>query len=675
MELIRSFVKKPVVYSAFSLDDKYILTASGARSQGGLTGIGDVQIWEVASGKNLKDLEFEGYVRSVAFSPDGQSILTGTPFVDPREDPTVATAYSQDNEAVLVKVGQDDEGTKFVGHSFAVSKVVFSPDGRFIVTGSLDGTSAFWDLATQKQVCRLLSLRDGNWVVVDKEGRFDTNNLEEIKGLQWVFSDDPMRPLPLEIYMRDYYEPRLLPSLLSGKSLEKIKPLSSLNRVQPVVKITKIIQGTPGPPASDITVMVEVANASGEQIRDGKRVTLQSGVFDLRLFRDGQLVGYVPGDLKLDNQGKATVLLPVKLRRDRPNEKVEFTAYAFNAERVKSAAASYTYEPRQPRPPIKGRAYVISVGVNAYEDQSFDLSFAAHDAQLSQQMLTRKLSTTGLYSEVIPITLTSDYRKGSDGRTLTEKLATKENFHAVLDGLAHGLAKVDPTLIRQIPGADKLRKVEPEDLVLLSFSSHGYTDRQGKFYLIPYDTGSAIEFLTGGDIAPSSLSHFISSDELSQWVREIDAGELALIVDTCHSAAAVESEGFKPGPMGSRGMGQLAYDKGMRILAASQADDVALEFGQLQQGVLTYALMEEGLNQKRADKNGDGRITLEEWLGYGAERVPTLYEDVKAGRIEELKSRDVSITSVLSGASVKKNAFQQPQLFDFKRKRREVVLQ
>jgi len=31
----------------------------------------------------------------------------------------------------------------------------------------------------------------------------------------------------------------------------------------------------------------------------------------------------------------------------------------------------------------------------------------------------------------------------------------------------------------------------------------------------------------------------------------------------------------------------LAYDTGMRILAASQADDMALEVGKLRQGLLT----------------------------------------------------------------------------------------
>lgn len=147
-----------------------------------------------------------------------------------------------------------------------------------------------------------------------------------------------------------------------------------------------------------------------------------------------------------------------------------------------------------------------------------------------------------------------------------------------------------------------------------------------------------------------------------------------MIVDTCHSAGAIEEPGFKPGPMGSRGMGQLAYDKGIRVLAASQADDVALEVGKLQQGLLTYALMQEGLAQARADKNNDGRTTLDEWLEYGVDRVPVLYEDLKAGRVIALKNKDVHITAVHTGPSIKKNAFQQPQLFDFKRKKNEIVI-
>jgi hypothetical protein len=42
-----------------------------------------------------------------------------------------------------------------------------------------------------------------------------------------------------------------------------------------------------------------------------------------------------------------------------------------------------------------------------------------------------------------------------------------------------------------------------------------------------------------------------------------------MILDSCYSAAAPGSN-FKPGPLGDRTFGQLAYDKGMTILTASQ---------------------------------------------------------------------------------------------------------
>ena len=70
----------------------------------------------------------------------------------------------------------------------------------------------------------------------------------------------------------------------------------------------------------------------------------------------------------------------------------------------------------------------------------------------------------------------------------------------------------------------------------------------------------------------------------------VDAGEMAMIIDACHSAASVTADGFRPGPMGDPGLGQLSFDKGIRILAATQADSVAMESAQLHGGLLTFAL-------------------------------------------------------------------------------------
>ena len=46
---------------------------------------------------------------------------------------------------------------------------------------------------------RLLSMiffSDGTWTVVDEDGRFDTNRLDEIPYLRWFISDTPLAFIP-----------------------------------------------------------------------------------------------------------------------------------------------------------------------------------------------------------------------------------------------------------------------------------------------------------------------------------------------------------------------------------------------------------------------------------------------------------------------------------------------
>jgi uncharacterized caspase-like protein len=315
------------------------------------------------------------------------------------------------------------------------------------------------------------------------------------------------------------------------------------------------------------------------------------------------------------------------------------------------------------------------MGVNAYEEPKWDLHFAASDASLMQEALAARLGQQQY--EVVPIKLVSNYKETNGVREITEKHATKGALQAVLQVLA-GQANKSAALTG-VAHADQLRRAEPDDLVLLTVSSHGYTDGKGLFYIIPSDSGKT----DGRNIRPELLKQWISSDELSEWLREIDAGDLVMIVDTCHSAATVESPGFKPGPMGSRGLGQLAYDKGMRILAASQANDVALESERIKQGLLTYALVKEGLEQNKASiKEGKTtQITLDSWLQYAADRVPQLYDEIRDCKFLDVKKclhKDIIINEELSpaGTSSLRNptAFQQPSFFNFRKKSGQIVL-
>jgi hypothetical protein len=202
-------------------------------------------------------------------------------------------------------------------------------------------------------------------------------------------------------------------------------------------------------------------------------------------------------------------------------------------------------------------------------------------------------------------------------------------------------------------------------MVFITFAGHGHAGEGGRFFLQMQETGPG----NTKQVSPEFLARGVSSDELATWLRDVDAGELVLVVDACHSAAAVEAEGFRPGPMGSRGLGQLAYDKGMRVLTASQADDVALEIGRLQHGLMTYALVIEGLVHGKSDwKPQDRRIDVAEWLGYGVERVPSLETEARTGTVQAPTRGATPVRAqVPGGAAGGRSRGQRPALFDFLR--------
>ena len=697
---------------------------------------GTIKVWDTATGKQLYSLEGNPPIFSVAFSPNGKIVASG-------------------NFNGTISIWDVTNGTKLntvESHAAEVDAVAFSPDGSLIASGSSDATIKLWRPDNGKLLATLISLDKHDWVVVTPDNRFDTGNLENIEGLHWVVPDAPFTTLPLEIFMRDYYEPQLLPRLIKcnkenncDKEFKPVRDISKLNRVQPPVRIANVSL----PDAEGyVNVTVEVGRGEGKYLIDGKESTRTTGVYDVRLFRDGQMVGEWPSNgaetlqqrtatdiesnqkltgeqrlsrelrdwqeatevhsdrgtspnvregalrkpnyqVKIDPKTGLITLPPfhVKLPRGKDASDIDFSAYAFNEDRIKSQTAHWQWpedlKAKLPKAqPGKPRAYIVSVGVNAYENPEWNLKYAANDARQIQRTLFERLSKVGEYEEVVPISLISDHRNKDAQDVVTDKSATKANIRAVLDLLAG--KQVAPEVLKSIPNADKLRKATPDDLIIISFSSHGYADNQGNFYFIPYDVGPGSK----REITTDLLKHCISSEELSLWLRDVDAGDMVMIVDACHSAASVQGEGFKPGPMGSRGLGQLSYDKGIRILTSTQSDDVALETDFTQQGLLSYALTHDGIEAGEADfKPRDKVITLTEWLEYGVDRVPKLYSEIEQKyqtlALNELKSIGVGQggrTKLLifsrdgTNSSLKKGSNQQPSLFDFTRKKRPVVL-
>src|SRR5262249_21750962 len=73
---------------------------------------------------------------SVAYSPDGKYLATG----------------SYDRAAKVWDMNTNRELITLKGHQAAVEAVAFSPDGTRLATGSYDGTVKLWDWAVGKEV-------------------------------------------------------------------------------------------------------------------------------------------------------------------------------------------------------------------------------------------------------------------------------------------------------------------------------------------------------------------------------------------------------------------------------------------------------------------------------------------------------------------------------------------
>src|SRR5262249_13805946 len=151
--------------------------------------------------------------------------------------------------------------------------------------------------------------------------------------------------------------------------------------------------------------------------------------------------------------------------------------------------------------------------------------------------------------------------------------------------------------------------------------------------------------------------------ELEQAFEKIDAAHLLLVIDACHSGQALEAEEKRRGPMNSKGLAQLAYEKGMYILTAAQSYQVAIGSSKLGHGYLTYALVEEGLNGGKADDAPkDGQVLLREWLDYAALRVPEMLEG--RSEIRDLVQPTSGASSQPSqGKKVDDRGVQRPRVF------------
>ena len=121
---------------AFSQDGNNVVSGGCDQLDGAGTCIrGTARVWEASTGNEISHVTHDGRVQSVAFSPDGQLVVSGS------IDKTVKVWETETGKVVFIKT-----------HDARVNSVGFSPEGNYVISVSDDMTGRIWEAKDGKEI-------------------------------------------------------------------------------------------------------------------------------------------------------------------------------------------------------------------------------------------------------------------------------------------------------------------------------------------------------------------------------------------------------------------------------------------------------------------------------------------------------------------------------------------
>jgi WD40 repeat protein len=110
-----------------------------------------LEIWDVAGGKRIhRQTGWKAPFEALAFSPNGKILAAGTPHAaihDPSASRSDTVAQSH------IVTWDSSTGTQLLSHPAhpgAIRSLAFSADGQRLLSGGADSTVLIWDLASMK---------------------------------------------------------------------------------------------------------------------------------------------------------------------------------------------------------------------------------------------------------------------------------------------------------------------------------------------------------------------------------------------------------------------------------------------------------------------------------------------------------------------------------------------
>jgi WD40 repeat protein len=557
-------------------------------------------LWDTDTGKPLQKLEGHQLgVLSVAFSPDGKTILSGgwrelmlwdaatgarLPKFEGNNDGDVwSVAFSHDGTRVaaggedgFIRLWNPATGKllqSFADHSGRVKSIAFSPDDSRIVSGSHDGTVKLRSLQTGKPLVSLFA-HDDEWRAITRDGFFagsQTNAAAQLANVVREFDEYSTDGLFQALYRPDRVRQTLSDDFDEG--LKITMAAESLN-------LETVLNSGAAP---RVAILSPKNNS----------VVREKIAIDAALHNQNGGIGRV--EWRINGVTRAVERLQhaadhMKLQRTfdvgaGPNV-IEVVAYnSRNLVASLPATIVVTSKPEVPRP--LPTLHLLAVGINDYLAGSLKLNFADSDAKAVGAAFQLPQSSAGLYKSVVvhPLVL--------DGA------ATKQGLRAAFEELG--------------------KSVRSEDVFILYMSGHGAT-LDGKYYFIPQDAKD-------GDLQ-AQLESSIGQDQLQEWMTHIPALRSVLIYDTCESGSTTADISRLRDEQQLMAVEKLSKSSGRTVLTAS-TDSAPAREGYKKHAIFTYVLLDA---LALADTNNNGRIEVGELGEYLKAKLPVISETTKFGR-------------------------------------------
>lgn len=144
-------------------------------------------IWNVDTGMQSAQVKGVRPVERVSFSADGSSFLT----ID-RYGHTSIWSNSGSTKGELAQLG--------------ITNAVFTADGRYILSGNIDGEVKLWTTDSGYEAFSLRTLEDNQWAIIASNGKFTASNKDQLKGAYWVQNG---QAFPFESKKADFYDAQI----------------------------------------------------------------------------------------------------------------------------------------------------------------------------------------------------------------------------------------------------------------------------------------------------------------------------------------------------------------------------------------------------------------------------------------------------------------------------------